>query len=147
LQGEAEKIGATDLHRRAAALGRAMREQPDPTELEALWLDLERAFDGLTVENKPPPKPREARPAPPARVPALSPANVSKLRKAVNEILPLLVDQDPGAKDCLKANRGIFRAACTVEAFAELEQTVKDGDLGGALEQLKRAVRKHGISL
>jgi len=30
------------------------------------------------------------------------------LRKAANEIFRLLADRDPGAKDCLKANRATY---------------------------------------
>jgi hypothetical protein len=73
--------------------------------------------------------------------------NPAQLRKAVNEILPLLADQDPGAKDCLKANRAAFRSAFASEAYEEFEQFVKGGDFGTALEQLKKAAKKHGISL
>jgi hypothetical protein len=73
--------------------------------------------------------------------------NPAQLRKAVNEILPLLADQDPGAKDCLKANRAAFRSAFASEAYEEFEQFVKRGDFGTALEQLKKAAKKHGISL
>jgi hypothetical protein len=81
------------------------------------------------------------------RPPAPPPVNPSKLRKAVNAILPLLTDQDPGAKDCLKANRAAFRSAFSSEAFSEFEQFIKESDLGAALEQLRRAAKKHGISV
>jgi hypothetical protein len=69
------------------------------------------------------------------------------LRKAVHEILPLLVDQDPGAKDCLKANRTTFRSAFSPEVFVEFEQSVRDGAFAPALEQLRKAGKKHGISV
>jgi hypothetical protein len=73
--------------------------------------------------------------------------NPPLLRKAVNQILPLFTGKDPGARDCLKANRTIFRSAFTPEAFVEFEQSVKGGDFDAALEQLKKAARKHGISV
>ena len=72
---------------------------------------------------------------------------LAALRKALNEILRLLTDQDPGTKDCLKANRATFRSAFSSEAFSEFEQFIKESDLGAALEQLRKAAKKHGISV
>jgi hypothetical protein len=85
--------------------------------------------------------------APAHRSPAQQSVNPAHLRKAMNEILPLLADKDPGAKDCLKANRTIFHSAFSPEAYEEFEQSVKRGDFDPALEHLKKAARKHGISL
>lgn len=73
--------------------------------------------------------------------------NPAQLRKAMNQILPLFTGQDPGAKDCLKANRATFRSAFTPEAFVEFEQSVKSGDFSAALEHLKKAGKKHGVSV
>ena len=101
----------------------------------------------LVAALKPVLKPKEGKPAPARRPPAPPPVNPAQLRKAVNEILPLLADQDPGAKDCLKANRSTFRSAFASEAYEEFEQLVKSGDFGTALEQLKKAAKKHSISL
>ncbi len=89
-------------------------------------------------------KPRELKPAP-SRVPA-TPAH-PEFRKMVHQILPLLVDQDPGAKDCLRDNRAVFRSGFAPEHYAEFEQLVKAGEFSPAMEQLKRAARKHGISI
>jgi sensor domain CHASE-containing protein len=75
-----------------------------------------------------------------------APVNPAQLRKAVNQILPLLAGQDPGAGDCLKDNRALFQSAFTSEAYAEFEQSIKKRDFDSAQEQLKRAVKKHGIS-
>jgi hypothetical protein len=88
-----------------------------------------------------------AQPPAPARRPSTPPVNPAQFRKTVNEILPLLTDQDPGAKDCLKANRPTFRSAFSPEAFAEFEQFVKASDFEAALEHLRRAAKKQGISL
>jgi len=65
----------------------------------------------------------------------------------VNLILPLFTGQDPGARDCLKANRTTFRSAFSAEAYVEFEQSVKSGDFPAALEHLKKAARRHGISV
>jgi len=65
----------------------------------------------------------------------------------VNLILPLFTGQDPGARDCLKANRTTFRSAFSAEAYFEFEQSVKSGDFPAALEHLKKAARRHGISV
>ena len=73
--------------------------------------------------------------------------NPALLRKAVNQILPLFTGKDPGARDCLKANRATFRSAFTPEAYVEFEQSVKGGDFEAALEHLKKAARRHGISV
>jgi hypothetical protein len=84
-------------------------------------------------------------PLPARRLPDAPPVNPAELRTAVNQILPLLVDGDPGAKDCLKDNRSTFRSAFVPEAFVEFEQLVKDQKFGTALEQLRKAAKKHGI--
>jgi len=84
----------------------------------------------------------------PLRAPrGASPVNLSFLRKAIGQIMPLFVGEDPGAKDCLKDNRAIFRSAFAPEAYAEFEQTVKSGDFAAAAELLKKAARRHGIAV
>jgi hypothetical protein len=75
------------------------------------------------------------------------PVNPAHLRKAVNEILPLLVDSDPGAKDCFKANRTVFRPAFAAEGFAEFEGSIKGADFAAALEHLKKACKRHGVTV
>ena len=92
-------------------------------------------------------KPKATRAVPAQALPAAPPINSGQWRKAANQILPLLIDQDPGAKDCLKDNRSVFRSAFTPEGYAEFEQSVKSGDSTAALEQLRSAARHHGISL
>jgi hypothetical protein len=90
----------------------------------------------------------EAAPAPAAkRLPPAPPLNVSELRKALHQILPLLTDQDPGAKDCLKDNRTTFRSAFSPEGYVEFEQFVKGSDFSQALEHLRKAAKRHGISV
>jgi sensor domain CHASE-containing protein len=118
-----------------------------PTSAASALQELDKGVRDLVADLKPVLKPKEGKPAPARRMPAPPPVNPAQLRKAANEILPLLVDQDPGAKDCLKANRGTFRSAFTAEAYEEFEQCVKRSDFGTALEQLKKAAKKHGISL
>jgi len=75
------------------------------------------------------------------------PVNPGQLRKAINQIMPLFAGQDPGAEDCLKDNRGAFRSAFTPEAYPEFEQAVKGGEFTAAIEHLKKAARRHGISV
>lgn len=89
---------------------------------------------------------KEEKRAPVRPLPPSPPVNLSQLRKAVSEILPLLTGHDPGAKDCLKDNRTPFRSAFSPEGFIEFEQTVKGGDYAEAVQQLRKAARKHGIS-
>lgn len=102
--------------------------------------DKAQAAGGTASLEPPDGKPASAqRPAP---VPPVDPA---QLRKAIHLMLPLLTDQDPGAKDCLKANRETFRAAFAGEACEEFEEKVKGSEFGGALELLKKASKKHGI--
>jgi len=140
-------IGATTAQSAAAALARATHEQADPGEIESRWEELAKVVRDLVADLKHVLKPREGKPAPARRPPALPPVNPAQLRKAVNEIFPLLADQDPGAKDCLKANRATFRSAFSSEAYVEFEQFVKRGDFVTALEHLKKAAKKHGISI
>jgi len=147
LHTSATEIGATAVQGSATALARAIREQPDPAMIESLWQELEKAVRALAADLKPLLKHKEGKAGPAHRPPAPPPVNPAKFRKAVNEILPLLTDQDPGAKDCLKANRATFRSAFSSEAFSEFEQFIKANNPGAALEQLRKAAKKHGISV
>ena len=143
----AGEIGATAVHKAAVVLARACHERSDPSEIESLWGGLEKVLRDLVVALKAVVQPKEDKPAPSRRLPAAPPVDPAQLRKAVNQIVPLLADQDPGAKDCLRDNRTTFRSAFTPEAYVEFEQLVKSGDLNAALQQLKKAARKHEISL
>jgi hypothetical protein len=71
--------------------------------------------------------------------------DVAQLRKAANQILPLLAGQDPGARDCLADNRSVFQAALPGGACAEFEQSIRERDFDSAQEQLKRALKRHGL--
>ena len=98
----------------------------------------------MQLEEETVPKPKEHKSVP-ARsgAPRLHP----DFRKMVNQILPLLSDQDPGARDCLKANRTIFRSGFTPESYVEFEQFVKDGEFNTALEHLRKAAKRNGFSV
>ncbi len=145
LQSQADEIGAKAAQSAAADLAHAVGEPSDPARIESCWQELDRILRGLVADLKPLSKPEETKSPAPARPPG--PVNIARLRKAVNEILPLLVDQDPGSKDCFKANRGVFRSAFSAEAFPEFERLVKESDLAAALEQLRKAAKRHGISV
>jgi hypothetical protein len=71
----------------------------------------------------------------------------AQLRRAINEILPLLTDRDPGAKDCFKANRSLFRSAVGEAGFEEFEQVMREGAFETALERLTKVARRHGIHI
>lgn len=75
------------------------------------------------------------------------PVNPAEFRKAMHQILPLLTDGDPGAKDCLKDNRATFRSAFASEAYEDFEQKVRAGDFSSALELLKKTARKRGVPI
>ena len=81
----------------------------------------------------------------PRKAVARRPVDLAGLRQAVHEILPLLGDRDPGAKDCFKANRSAFRSAFLPAGFDEFEQLIKAGTFDTALEMLTKLARKHGI--
>lgn len=137
----AEHIGASAPQAAASELERAISSQADPSEIEIAWSSLEKSLSALTADLKLALKSKEEksaeRPPPPVDPPVL--------RKAVNQILPLLTDLDPGAADCLKANRKTFRSAFTVEGFAEFEQLIKASAFHEALDLLKKAAKKHGV--
>ena len=147
LKTAAEKIGATHVQRATTALAHACRGGADPSEIESLWVELEKVLRELLAGLKPVVQAKEDKSTPARRLPAAPPVDLPQLRKAVNQIVPLLTDQDPGAKDCLKDNRSTFRSAFTPEGYVEFEQLVKSGNSDTALEQLKKAVRKQGIAL
>ena len=145
LKNSAGEIGAAVLAESATGLARAIHDRAEPGELEAAWSEVETQLHDLLVELKAVTKPKEEKPTPARRLSVPPTLDVAQLRKAVNLILPLLVDGDPGAKDCLKDNRSIFRSGFNPEGYADFEQSVKKGDFGEALESLRKAARKHGI--
>ena len=114
-------------------------------EIHARPKTLEQSEPELEPERPNAPKSNEHRISSARPLPPPPPVDLPELRKAVNQILPLLTDQDPGAKDCLKANRATFRSAFSSEAYAEFEQLVKTDGFSAALEHLQKAARKHGI--
>ncbi len=146
LQIAAQEIGATPVQKAVTALARACNEHSDPGTIELVWGELDKEVRELVATLKPFVLPKEAKPAPSRRLPAAPSVDPVQLRKAVSLILPLLAERDPGAKDCLKDNRNTFRSAFTPEAYLEFEQLVKSGNFDPALEQLRKAVKKHGIS-
>jgi sensor domain CHASE-containing protein len=78
---------------------------------------------------------------------SLPPAQLAEFRTVLHQIVPLISDQDPGAKDCFKDNRTLFRSAFAPETYAEFEQSIKGGRYSEALECLRKAARKFGISV
>jgi hypothetical protein len=147
LQTAANDIGATAVESAAAALARAIQGQAEAGEIETLWADWEKAITDLITDLKPALKLKESKPKPARRLPAPPPLDQAQLRTAVNQIVPLLTDRDPGAKDCLKDNHATFRSAFTPSAYVEFEQLVKQDDFSAALEHLKSAAKRHGISV
>lgn len=123
------------------------RTSRDDSEFAPIEPDADAAIEpDQEPEEEPSQEALEERPAATARRQSPTPrVNPAELRKAVNLILPLFAEQDPGAKDCLKANRATFRSAFSPEGFEEFEQHAKSGEFGQALELLKKAARKHGI--
>jgi hypothetical protein len=145
--GEAE---AGAVQKTATALAKAIQNETDPGEIEFQWADLQKEVQALVAGCKSAPKPTEEKLEKPSlgrRLPPTPPLDQAQLRKAVSLILPLLTDQDPGAKDCLKDNRTTFRSAFTPEGYVEFEQSVKAKDFAAALEQLKKASKKHGLTI
>jgi sensor domain CHASE-containing protein len=147
LKTAASGAGAAEVEDAVVALASAIRNKAEPDRIEFLWADLQKALNDLKAADlKPATKAKDERPRPARSLPAPPPVNPGQLRKAVNLMVPLLTDGDPGAKDCLKDNRDTFRSTFTPEGYVEFEQSVKRGDSGVALEHLRKAVKKHGIS-
>ncbi len=147
LKSAASDAGANDVHEAAVALSRAIHDQADPAATEFLWADLQKAVHDLAGDVKPAPKAKSEKPKPARSLPPPPPVDPTELRTAVGMIVPLLMDQDPGAKDCLKDNRDTFRSTFTSEGYVEFEDALKGDDYPGALEQLRKAIRKHGITV
>ncbi|HWQ93227.1 MAG TPA: hypothetical protein VN673_16250, partial [Clostridia bacterium] len=145
LQAAATEIGAVAVQTSAEALVHAIQAQPDPAELESLWADMNQNLRVLVAELKPASKPREPKSAPARRIPAATPVNPAELRKALGIIVPLLTDGDPGAKDCFKDNRSIFRSVFSADGYVEFEQALKTGEFATALDHLKKAAKRHGV--
>jgi hypothetical protein len=143
LKDAAGALGGATIHDASAVLIKAVQAQSDPGEIEFLWVDLEKAVNELVSEAT------EAREKTPAARPLPAQPTVTPplLRKAIGLMLPLLTDQDPGAKDCLKDNRTTFRSAFSPEVFVEFEQQIKSKDYTTALEQLRKAAKKYKIPI
>lgn len=152
--GRARRDNQMDLFGGSQAAAEPIASRPDktaPERAEAHGQPAEASSrqpqpkSDLEENRESPPKNKPDRPV--RRLPDPLPVNPGQLRRAVNEILPLLTDQDPGARDCFAANRAVFRSAFSDEAYAEFEHSIKTDDFGAALEQLKRTARKHGMAL
>ena len=146
LKDAADEAGAKEVHEAAAALLQTVRGSADPAAVEFLWADLQKAVNDVAGEAKPAPKPKAEKPKPAKPLPPPPPLDVAELRAAVGMIVPLLIDSDPGAKDCLKDNRDTFRSTFSPDGYVDFEQAVEEDTYPAALELLRKAVRKHGIS-
>ncbi len=147
LRTDAEEIGATAVQKSARALAQACEQQVEPDEIESTWGEMDKELRRLMAELRAGARRKESKPAPTRHRPEPHPVDLAQLRKAVNQLGLLLAERDPGAKDCLRDNRKIFRSAFTPEAYEQFEQMLKQGDAENALEQLKKAARKHGLSV
>jgi HPt (histidine-containing phosphotransfer) domain-containing protein len=145
LRSTAEELGATGVAEATASLERVIRDVGDPAEIEVRWGEAERALADLVRDLKPRVKSRGERAAtrdePPPEF------NLADWRRVANQMLPLLADADPGAADCLAANRDVFRSAFAAESFAQFEQQVRESEFSSALELLKKTARKRNVSL
>jgi HPt (histidine-containing phosphotransfer) domain-containing protein len=141
----AGEIGAESVQEAALAVVRGLQGRVEPDQLEFLWADLDKALRQLVTEVKAALKPREEKPAAPRAARPPPPINLAEFRKAVHTIVPLFAGQDPGAKDCFKDNRAVFRSAFSPEGYAEFEQLVKKNDFEAALEHLRKTAKRHGI--
>jgi len=147
LKSDAGEVGAVAVNGAAAALERAVHDRYEPGEIELLWAEMDTALSALVRDLKLVFKPAEPKPAAPRASQAV-PVNLSNLRKAVGAIVPLLTDGDPGAKDCWRDNRATFRSAFShEEGYLDFERCVRAGEFSNALETLKRALKKHNISV
>jgi hypothetical protein len=146
LKVAAGEISAISLRESATKLDQAIHGESEPAEVEFLWLEVDKNLRDLLAGLKPILEEAEENRAPSRPAEPRLKVDVGQLRKAVNQILPLLTDNDPGAKDCFKDYRSVFRPAFASEAFEEFEQAMKRNDFGTGLELLKKAVKKHGIT-
>ncbi len=146
LKAESGEVGAIAINSAATALERAIHDRYEPGDIEVLWAEMENMLSTLLKDLKPVVRPREEKPAV-TRAAHVPPVNVAELRKAVGVIVPLLADRDPGAKDCWRDNRTTFRSAFSADGYTEFERSLKSGDYLEALEALKKAAKKHGITV
>jgi len=122
--------------------------QTVPCEIEHVVMSPIEDLDSMETESlKPASKPKPVKPGKHRSQPRRQPVDPDQLRTAIKQILPLLIDQDPGAIDCLKDNRTVFRSAFAPELYSEFEHCVKKGDADTALGYLKRAAKKHGLPI
>jgi HPt (histidine-containing phosphotransfer) domain-containing protein len=146
LKVAAGEIGAISLRESATKLDQAMHGESEPAEVEFLWLEVDKNLRELLAGLKPVLEEAEENRAPARTAEPRLKVDAAQLRKAVNQILPLLTDNDPGAKDCFKDYRSVFRPAFASDAFQDFEQAVKKNDFGTGLDLLKKAVKKYGIT-
>jgi sensor domain CHASE-containing protein len=116
----------------------AIPAPPEPAATESDLIDLNEHAEPEIAEEEPATTPRRAAPA--------RPVDSAQLRRATNEIFPLLTDRDPGAKDCFRANRAVFRSGLGV-GYEEFEHLIKEDKFEEALELLIKSARRHGIHL
>jgi len=143
IKTDAREVDSVEIQSAAADLAKAISEQNDPDEIETIWTRLNEALRKVPGENPITPRTevKTVRPRSPA-----PPVNPSVLRKAVGQILPLLSDSDPGAQECFQDHHDTFQSAFSHEGFDDFERAINTGDFVGALEQLRKAARKHGVN-
>ena len=146
LKTESGEIGAVAANGAAATLERAIHDHYEPGDIEAIWAEMEGVLGALIMDLKAALNLREEKPSG-GRAMQGAAVDLPTLRKAVAIIVPLLVDGDPGAKDCWKDNKATFRSAFPHDGHVEFERCIKSGEFHAAMDALKKALKKHGVSI
>ena len=147
LKGASGNISATDLHRAATRLDKALKQQNRPEAEEAV-IDVEQSLNRLiqTLTLLLPNEEKGGLNKEPMSDDSRNQA-IDKLGPALKKLAVLFGAYDPGAVDAFQAVKPQLDLCGRVQDVAELESMVNAYNLKGALGVLERIAMQLGIAL
>jgi HPt (histidine-containing phosphotransfer) domain-containing protein len=142
VKGVAGSLGAGRVQQVAAKLEKAIVAKYSSTELDPILHDFRTTLDDFGTRLRAALPQPEAVPTPEALA---APLDLERAKPVVEEMLSHLNNFDPAAGECLEANRGVFHALLSAEAFARFEQHINGFAFGDALAQLQPAAKGKGL--
>jgi two-component system, sensor histidine kinase and response regulator len=142
LKGLTGSVGARDLQQLAARLEKAIVNRMAAAEVMPVLRELSAAMEDLISRLRPALPPQDS--ASRAAAPALE-IDLAQAKRVVEEMMSHLNNFDPGATECLEANRDVFRGLLPGDLYTRFEQSVNGFAFAEALAQLQPVAKEKGL--
>lgn len=137
VKGVAGNIGATQVHKAAARVERALGHAQEPAEIEEALAELTSLLSRFVGDLARVLGPGRGQATPAA--PETGGVDESRVREVLDELERLLAEFEPGACECFESHREMLRAWWPDERFEAFADCIARYELGEALPLLQAA--------